>query len=96
MVDTLSRYNASFEQNDLSPRTSSFCQKYLAAANVPPEWSRKFLWTPLVGGYLNILSQVSAYNTSLEDNADFIAQDLLEGKGSQWIYQKVGVKEKRK
>lgn len=65
------------------------------ASTSPPEWSPKLLGTPLIGGYLNVLSQASSYKTALEDNADFIAQDLLEGAESPWIYQKVGTKSKR-
>ncbi|KAJ5916933.1 hypothetical protein N7504_000948 [Penicillium tannophilum] len=65
------------------------------ASTSPPEWSSKLLGTPLIGGYLNVLSQASSYKTALEDNADFIAQDLLEGAESPWIYQKVGTKNKR-
>ncbi|KAJ5928471.1 hypothetical protein N7466_007427 [Penicillium verhagenii] len=65
------------------------------AGTSPPEWSSKLLRTPLIGGYLNVLSQASSYKTTLEDNADFIAQDLLDGAGSPWIYQKVGTKEKK-
>jgi hypothetical protein len=67
----------------------------LVSADTPPEWSNKLLWMPVIGGYLNVLSQASGYNTSLEDNADLIASDLLRGVDSPWIYQKVGVKEKQ-
>lgn len=67
-----------------------------ASASVPPQWSSQFFCVPLVGGYLNIMSQALAYTTALENNADFIAEDLLEGKDSQWIYQKVGTREKKK
>jgi hypothetical protein len=52
------------------------------------------LGIPLIGGYLNVLSQASSYKTALEENADFIAQDLLEGAESPWMFQKVGTKNK--
>ncbi|KAJ5713245.1 uncharacterized protein N7483_010426 [Penicillium malachiteum] len=67
-----------------------------ASASTPPDWSLKLMCVPLMGGYLNIMSQASAYGTTLEDNADFIAKDLLDGRESAWIFQKVGVKERRK
>jgi hypothetical protein len=71
-------------------------ENLLISARVPPEWSLKFLGVPVIGGYLNILSQALGYVTTLEDNADFIAGDLLEGADSPWVYQKVGVKERKK
>ncbi|KAJ5645287.1 hypothetical protein N7507_011298 [Penicillium longicatenatum] len=64
------------------------------ASTSPPEWSSKLLGIPLIGGYLNILSQASSYKTALEEDADFIAQDLLEGAESPWMFQKVGTKNK--
>ncbi|KAJ5577739.1 uncharacterized protein N7459_006703 [Penicillium hispanicum] len=67
-----------------------------AMVSVPPDWSLKFQGIPLLGGYLNVISQASAYGTALEDNADFIAKDLLDGHDSQWVHQKIGVKERAK
>lgn len=68
----------------------------LVAASVPPQWSEKYQKVPIIGGYLNVFSQATGYTTSLEDNADFIASDLLRGTDSPWVYQKVGTKEKQK
>lgn len=68
----------------------------LISASVPPQWSQKYLAVPIIGGYLNVFSQATGYTTALEDNADFIASDLLQGTESPWIYQKVGTKEKQK
>ncbi|KAJ5697569.1 hypothetical protein N7488_011253 [Penicillium malachiteum] len=42
-----------------------------------------------------VATAASGYATALEDNADFIARDLLDGRKSAWIFQKVGVKERR-
>ncbi|KFZ00857.1 hypothetical protein V500_00939 [Pseudogymnoascus sp. VKM F-4518 (FW-2643)] len=67
----------------------------LVTARTPPEWSSKFYGVPLIGGYLNVLSQARNYTTSLEDNADFIAKDLEKGMASEWAYKKVGVREKK-
>ncbi|KAJ5757143.1 uncharacterized protein N7511_007325 [Penicillium nucicola] len=78
------------------PEASSV-ENLLISARVPPEYSLRFLGVPLIGGYLNLLSQVLNYGpTTLEDNADLIAYDLLEGMDSPWIFQKVGVKERKK
>jgi hypothetical protein len=44
---------------------------------------------------LNIISQVSAYGTSLKNNADFLARDLLDGHESKWIEEKVGVRQRK-
>ncbi|KFZ19163.1 hypothetical protein V502_03798 [Pseudogymnoascus sp. VKM F-4520 (FW-2644)] len=71
-------------------------ENLLIASNVAPEWSSRLLCVPLIGGYLNIMTQASSFGTALEDNADLIARDLLQGLDSVWAYQKVGVKEKRK
>jgi hypothetical protein len=75
---------------------SASAENLLVASNIPPEWSQRFLRVPLIGGYLNIISQVSSYGTALEDNADLIASDLLAGLDSMWAYEKIGVKERRK
>ncbi|KAH8594580.1 hypothetical protein B0O99DRAFT_545703 [Bisporella sp. PMI_857] len=67
-------------------------ENLLATRNVAPQWSSRFLCAPLIGGYLNIMSQASSYGTALEDNADLIARDLEQGLDSVWAYQKVGTK----
>lgn len=75
--------------------TNASADNLQAACDVPPKWSPKLLCIPLVGGYLNIMAQASAYGTSLEDNADFIAKDLLDGHQSKWIGEKVGVRQRK-
>jgi hypothetical protein len=75
--------------------TDASAENLQVASNVPPNWSLKFLCIPVLGGYLNIMNQASAYGTSLEDNADFIAKDLLDGHQSKLIGEKVGVKQRR-
>lgn len=85
--------------NPLSETTYPFpaegsADNIVASAGVPPDWSLKFLRIPLIGVYLNILSQASGYTTLLEDNADLIAKDLLDGHDSKWIHQKVGIKQR--
>lgn len=72
-------------------------ENLLISARVLPEYSLRFLSVPLIGGYLNILSQAMSYGpTMLEDNADIIASDLLKGMDSPWVYQKVGTKVRTK
>ncbi|KAJ5311061.1 hypothetical protein N7476_006921 [Penicillium atrosanguineum] len=86
--------------NPLSETTYPFpaeasADNLVASASVPPDWSLKFLRIPLIGVYLNILSQASGYATLLEDNADLVAKDLLDGHDSKWIHQKVGTKQRQ-
>jgi hypothetical protein len=51
---------------------------------------------PLVGTFLNILSNMPGYGTPLEDCVDFIAADLEKGLKSEWIGKRVSVKVKPK
>lgn len=66
----------------------------IASADVPPAWEKTLLGVPLVGTYLNILSQTLPYYASLEDCADFIAEDLTKGLASENAGKRVGVKER--
>lgn len=68
----------------------------IAQANSPPEWRDTLAWVPLIGPYLNILSQAAGYATSLEDPLDFIAADFEKGLQSEFIGKKVGFKLKKK
>ncbi|KAJ5355383.1 uncharacterized protein N7496_012595 [Penicillium cataractarum] len=79
-------------KNKDSTLPESSTENISAEKTVAPEWSAKFLRIPFIGPYLNIMSQISAYTTSYEDNADFIARDLCMGIDSEWVLQKVGVK----
>ena len=73
--------------------TESSTDNILVSASFPPEWTAQYLSIPLIGGYLNILSQISSYTTSYEDNAEFITDDLSSGE-SNWVLQRVGLKRK--
>lgn len=64
------------------------------SAGAPPQWSEKYLTVPVIGGFLKVFSQAAGYLSKLEDNADFIASDLLLGADSPWIHQRVGTREK--
>ncbi|KAJ5102688.1 hypothetical protein N7532_003217 [Penicillium argentinense] len=74
--------------------SGSSSKNIVVSAGAPPQWSPRFFSMPLVGGWLNVISQIGAFNTTLEDNADFIAQDLSDGNNSEWIYQRVGTRTK--
>lgn len=76
-------------------KTSSVDNLFVSA-RVPPQWSEKYLSVPIIGGYLNIVTQAVGYTTTLEDNADLIASDLLAGVDSPWVFQKIGTKEKQR
>lgn len=68
----------------------------MASTKTPPGWTDGFSTVPVIGTYLNVLSQISLYTTTLEENADFIAQDLETGMNSQWLFSKVGVRQKHR
>ncbi|KAI1850254.1 hypothetical protein JX266_004112 [Neoarthrinium moseri] len=67
-----------------------------ARADSPPEWRDTLQWVPLIGPYLNILSQAAGYGTSVEDPLDFIAADFVKGGKSEFIGKRVGFKLKNK
>ena len=68
-----------------------------AAANVPPGWQKTF-WTkvPLIGIFMDIVWNAMRYGTTLEDCADFIAEDLEKGGQSEVVGCRVGVVERAK
>ncbi|KAE8155314.1 hypothetical protein BDV25DRAFT_146476 [Aspergillus avenaceus] len=82
-------------ESPLSTPATGSVDNLSATATVPPEWSTKFLRVPVIGRYLNIMSQISSYATCYEDNAEFIANDLSQDRDSEWIFQRVGVKERQ-
>ncbi|EEA22902.1 hypothetical protein TMatcc_001766 [Talaromyces marneffei ATCC 18224] len=63
-------------------------------ADSPPLWSQKFVKIPLIGGYLNVLSQGQDYFATMESIVDVIAGDLEKGLDSEYVGKRVGVKEK--
>jgi hypothetical protein len=65
-------------------------------ADAPPAWNQKYRRVPLVGNYLNILSQVQNYFAVLENCVDFMAADLEKGLESDYVGKRVGVIEKSK
>lgn len=63
----------------------------IAAAGVPPRWNDSWMrHIPFVGKAIVSGINASRYETTLEQNADLIASDLVNGE-SEWIGQAVGV-----
>jgi hypothetical protein len=62
----------------------------------PPDWGNALQGIPLVGTFLNILSNAPNYGTPLEDCVDFMAADLEKGLESQFVGKRVSVKVKPK
>jgi hypothetical protein len=77
---------------DSEPRRNAL----VVSVDRPPEWSKKLQWIPLVGHYLNIISQMQDYFTKLEDCAAIMAEDLTQGLQSQLIGHRVAVKMRAK
>ena len=78
------------------PSTDTSADNLVAKADAPPAWSDKYQTVPLIGNYLNIMTQALDYFSVLEDCVDFIAADLKKGLDSEWIGKRVAVKEKSK
>ncbi|KAI1269180.1 hypothetical protein F5Y18DRAFT_178467 [Xylariaceae sp. FL1019] len=83
--------NMTAESSDLSLPLQSARGKLIAKAAAPPEWKDSWMKSiPLIGKHIVIGSNASRYETTLEQNADFIASDL-ENRQSEWIRKAVGV-----
>lgn len=78
------------------PTTDASGNNLVVNADHPPALAETYLSVPLIGGYLNLLTQATDYYTTLEDCVDFMAADLEKGLESQWIGKRVGAKEKPK
>ena len=74
------------------PPSTASAENLIAQDSVPPEWSSTLYSIPLVGRLLNPFVRLKSYETTFEDSADLIAQDLKKGTSSPWICKKVGVK----
>lgn len=79
------------ESPDLSVPTKSSHARLTASAWTPPLWRDSWVkHVPLVGKTLVTLMNSIRYNTTLEQNADFIAADL-ETRDSPYIGAPVGI-----
>jgi hypothetical protein len=66
-------------------------EELVASAGTPPRWQDSWLkYVPLIGKTLVSAMNASRYQTTLEQNADFIAADLESGDG-EWRRRAVGV-----
>jgi len=79
------------EYSDIVVPTRALHGKLIGGAETPPLWKESWLrHIPLIGRTLSVASNASRYNTTLEQNADFIARDL-ETRESQWSGTRVGI-----
>jgi hypothetical protein len=79
------------ESSDLSVPTKTTRGKLIANANTPPAWQTSWVgYIPLVGTTLLCALNASRYETTLEQNAEFIANDL-DNTESEWIGNAVGI-----
>lgn len=77
------------------PNPKGSADNLLVSAKTPAGWTRQFWDVPIIGGYLNMMSQAGGYVVKLEDEADLMAKDLESGVNSQWAFERVGTKEKK-
>lgn len=79
------------ESSDLNVPTKASQGKLIANAATPPLWQDSWIkYIPLIGKMLVIAMNASRYETTLEQNAEFIASDL-DSYESRWIGTTVGV-----
>lgn len=79
------------EQSDVVVPMKSAHGKLVANATTPPLWHDSWLkHIPLIGKPIVCAMNASRYETTLEQNADFIAEDL-ESYDSRWSGVTVGV-----
>lgn len=79
------------KSTDLSVPTNTPQGKLVAKAATPPLWKDSWVrFVPLIGRLLSIAMNASRYETTLEENAELIANDL-ESHESQWSKMSVGV-----
>lgn len=85
-----------YDTPQFPPSADVSASNLVAKADTPPAWAEKFRRVPLIGNYLNIMTQAQSYFAVLENCVDFIAADLEKGLQSEWIGKRVAVKEKSK
>jgi hypothetical protein len=85
-----------YDTPQFPPPADASATNLVAKADAPPAWVEKYRSVPLIGNYLNIMTQMQSYFAVLEHCVDFMAADLEKGLESEWIGKRVGVKEKSK
>ena len=79
------------ESSDIKVPTTTSRSQLVANATTPPLWQDSWVkHIPLIGRLIWCAMNASRYDTTLEQNADFIAEDL-ETYESQWSGKTVGV-----
>ena len=79
------------ESSDINVPTKLLHGKLIANAATPPSWQDSWIkYIPLIGKTLLGAMNASRYETTLEQNAEFIASDL-ESYESRWSGMTVGV-----
>jgi hypothetical protein len=85
-----------FQSSEFTVPTASTNAKLVAKAGIPPDWHYSWLdHIPLIGKTLACGLNALRYKTTLEQNADFIAEDL-EVLESQWSLTAVGIIDKQR
>jgi len=83
--------NMTPESTDFNIPTTSSKAKLIAKSTSPPLWKESWVGSiPLIGTFLTIVMNAARYETTLEQNAEFIASDLGNGE-SEWVGRAVGV-----
>ena len=79
------------ESSDLSVPAKTSKGPLIANATTPPLWQDFWVQSiPLIGTTLSMAINANRYTTTLEQNAEFIANDLEDTK-SRWVRMAVGV-----
>jgi hypothetical protein len=79
------------ESSDINVPTETLHSKLIANAETPPSWQDSWIkYIPVVGKTLLCAMNARLYETTLEQNAEFIASDL-ESYESRWSGMTVGV-----
>lgn len=79
------------ESSDINVPTKTLHGKLIANAATPPSWQDSWIkYIPLIGKTLLCAMNARRYETTLEQNAEFIASDL-ESYESRWSGMTVGV-----
>jgi len=79
------------ESSDINVPTKTLRGKLIANAATPPSWQDSWIkYIPLIGKTLSCAMNARRYETTLEQNAEFIANDL-ESYESRWSGMTVGV-----
>ena len=84
------------ESSEIKVPTTTSRAKLVANATTPPLWQDSWVkHIPLIGKVIWCAMNASRYETTLEQNADFIAEDL-ETYESRWSGKTVGIIDRSK